>query len=73
MCGGKLRIAERSDQRHQAAQQPHGNERRAAVHVCRHQRRRFEDPDADHDTDHDGDAVEDREAGLRCGLLLVCH
>lgn len=60
MGGGKLRIAQGTGERDDAAQQPGAHERRLPAHIGGHQRGRLEDADAEDDAHHEGDAIHDR-------------
>ena len=65
--GGELGIAQRADQRHQAAERPRGEHpQRAAGHAGDHGRR-LEDAGADDDADDDGDGLAQAQHRARFG------
>ena len=73
IAGRQFGIAERADQRDDAAEQPDADERGLAGHIGGDQRRRLENADAEHDAHHHGDGMHRAQIWARCRALYVGH
>src|SRR5690606_6917928 len=65
--GGQLGVAQRAGERGESAERPGGEHPAGRAGHLRDERRRLEDPGADHDSDDDRDRVPDPEHRLRRG------